>query len=98
MAKNLEETIKEKVSPLLEETMEKNWGVSIPKIEEDLTSKLKSNYLNIYVPLDLSLSSAKRFFKREYFKKEIKLNKGNISTLAKNLNLSRRSAHRIIKE
>ena len=48
--KDLEETIKEKVSPMLEETMEKHWGITIPQLGEELSDKLKNPQLNIYVP------------------------------------------------
>ena len=56
--KDLEDTIKEKVNPLLEETMEKSWGVSIPKLETDITAKLKESSLNIYIPLGKGFSES----------------------------------------
>ena len=96
--KDLEETIKEKITPLLEETMEKNWGVSIPKVEHDITDQLKDPHLNIYVPFDLTFQEAKKMFKTEFMKKELKLHLGNISQLAKSLDIDRRSIHRVIKE
>ena len=95
---DLEEKIKEKVSSLLEETMEKHWGITIPKIEEDLSGKLSHPQLNIYVPLNLSFSAAKKFFKAEFLKRELRLHKGNISQLAKVLGIDRRSVHRVIKD
>ncbi len=96
--KDLEETIKEKVSPLLEETMEKSWGISIPQIESDITDRLKNSPLNIYVPSNLAFQEAKRIFKAEFIKKELRLHRGNISHLAKTLELDRRSVHRVIRE
>ncbi len=96
--KNLEETIKEKVAPLVEETMEKSWGITIPQIEEDIADKLRNPKLQIYVPADYTFQQAKRFFKAEFIKKELKLHKCNISHLAKTLDLDRRSIHRAIKE
>ena len=97
-SKDLEETIKEKISPLLEESMEKHWGITIPQIESDISDKLKSPQLNVYVPANYSFSKAKKFFKKEFFKKEIKLHQGNISELSKFLGIDRRSIHRAIKE
>jgi DNA-binding NtrC family response regulator len=97
-SKDLEETIKEKVSPLLEESMEKHWGITIPQIESDISDKLKSPQLNVYVPANYNFSKAKKFFKKEFFKKEIKLHQGNISELSKFLGIDRRSIHRTIKE
>ena len=96
--KDLEETIKEKISPLLEETMEKSWGITIPQIESDITDKLKNPPLSIYVPAHLTFQEAKRMFKGEFIKKELRLHKGNISQLAKSLDLDRRSIHRVIKD
>lgn len=96
--KDLEETIKDKVTPLLEETMEKHWGITIPKIESDLTDKLVNPQLNIYVPLNLNFSAAKKIFKTEFLKRELRLRKGNISHLAKLLGIDRRSVHRAIKK
>jgi len=96
--KNLEETIKEKISPLVESIMEKSWGVSIPKLGSDLTDKFKNPQLDIYVPLDLSFQEAKKIFKKEFLKRELRINLGNISQLAKTLDLDRRSIHRAITD
>ena len=96
--KDLEETIKEKVTPLLEETMEKSLGVSIPKLESDISDKLSKSQLDIYVPLHLGYKEAKRRFKKEFLKRELQLHLGNISDLAKSLKVDRRSVHRAIKE
>ncbi len=96
--KDLEETIKEKVNPLLEETMEKHWGITIPKLESDITDKLRNPSLNVYVPLNLTFSQAKKLFKSEFLKRELRLHRGNISQLAKTLGINRRSIHRAIKE
>jgi len=95
---DLEEALKEKVSPLLEETMEKNWGITIPKLETDITDSLKNPQLNIYIPPDLNFNQAKNHFKGEFIKRELRLNKGNVSQLAKLLNINRRSVHRVIKD
>ena len=96
--KDLEDTIKEKVSPMLEEMMEKQWGISIPQIESDISDKLKHQTLRIYVPPNLEFNEAKKVFKKEFVKKELKLHKGNISHLAKVLGVDRRSIHRMIKD
>ncbi|MFH1276118.1 MAG: helix-turn-helix domain-containing protein [Candidatus Woesearchaeota archaeon] len=95
--KDLEETLKDKVSPLLEETMEKNWGITIPQLETDITDKLKNPQLQIYIPPHFSFSAAKKKFKAEFLKKELRLHLGNISQLAKTLGIDRRSVHRAIK-
>ncbi|MBI2151555.1 hypothetical protein HYU21_02395 [Candidatus Woesearchaeota archaeon] len=95
--KDLEETLKEKVSPLLEESMSRNWGITIPKIESDITDKLKNpQSMQIYVPTHLTFSAAKKFFQKEFLKKELRVHLGNISQLARSLKINRRSIHRVI--
>ena len=96
--KDLETALKEKVEPLLEETMERHLGISIPRIEADITDKLRQPGLNIYIPLHTEFTKAKKLFKKEFFKKEIQANQGNVSQLAKVLNIDRRSIHRTIKD
>ena len=95
--KDLEETVKEKVAPLLEETMEKSWGITIPQIEEDIADKLLRPQLHVYVSPNTTFKKAKKFFKAEFIKNELKLHQGNISHLAKSLGIDRRSVHRAIK-
>ena len=96
--KDLETALKEKVEPLLEETMEKHWGITIPKIEADISDKLKQGKLSIYIPVGMDFNNSKKKIKKEFFKKEIQTHKGNISQLAKVLNIDRRSIHRTIKD
>jgi len=96
---NLEETIKEKVSLLLEETMEKSWGIYVPQIESDITDKLQSSIpIKFYVSSRLSFQEAKKKFKFEFLKSQFRLHQGNISQIAKFIGLERRSVHRIIKD
>lgn len=97
-AKNLEETMKEKIGPLLEETMEKSWGITIPQIESDITDKLSKPLFHFYVASHLTFKEAKKAFKAEFIKKELKLHRGNVTNLAKTLGIDRRSVHRVIKD
>ncbi len=96
--KDLEATLKEKVAPLVEEIMEKSWGISIPKIEADITDKLKNPLFNLYIPSRCTFGEAKKIFKTEFLKKELSQHLGNVSQLAKSLGVDRRSVHRAIKE
>lgn len=96
--KDLEATIREKVLPLLEETMEKSWGITIPKIESDISDKLLKPVLNFYVTPGVSFEKAKKNFKQEFLKRELQQHEGNVSQLAKILGVDRRSIHRAIKE
>ena len=94
---NLEETLKEKISPLLEESMERHWGITIPQLESDITDKLSKPAFHFYIPVNLSFKEAKKAFKAEFIKRELKLHRGNVSNLAKTLGIDRRSVHRVIK-
>ena len=95
---DLEAAIKEKVIPALEETMEKSLGIRIPQIETDITDQLKKPQLEMYIPRDARFEEAKKIFRNEFLKTELKIHLGNVSQLAKTLGLDRRSVHRAIKE
>ncbi len=98
---DLEEAIKGKVASLLEQTMEKHWGLSIPKLESDITDRLRQPaflQLSMYLPLHMRFSKAKKLFRAEFLKQELRLHRGNVSSLAKRLDLDRRSVHRAIKD
>ena len=95
---NLEETIKGRVALLLEETMEKSWGIYVPQVQSDLTDKLQHQLpLKFYVPTASSFQEAKRKFKSEFLKNQLHLHNGNISQLAKFIGIDRRSVHRAIR-
>lgn len=96
--KNLEDTLRERVLGLLEETMEKSWGITIPQVESNIADKLKNSSLPIYISSDLPFQEAKKKFKEEFFRNELRLHRGNISQLAKKLGLDRRSIHRAVKK
>src|SRR3989338_2642582 len=87
---SLETAIKEKVTPLLEESMEKHWGISIPQVGLDISDTLKTSPLNMYVPWHLNFPEAKRAFKMELLKQELRLHRGNVSKLAQVFGLDRR--------
>jgi len=96
---NLEETIKGKVALLLEETMEKSWGIYVPQVQSDITDKLQISLpAKFYLPAVSSFPEAKRLFKSEFLKNQLHLHGGNISQLAKFVGLDRRSVHRAIKK
>ncbi len=96
--RDLEATLKEKVSPLLEGTMEKNLGLVVPKLELDITDRLKNTTLQMYIPFHLPFAQAKKVFKAEFLKKELRQHLGNISQMAKFLGVDRRSVHRAVKD
>ncbi len=96
--KDLEDTLRERVFSLLEETMEKSWGITIPKVESNIADKLKNSSLSIYISPGLPFQEAKKKFKKEFLRNELRLHRGNISQLARKLGLDRRSIHRVVKE
>lgn len=96
--KSLEEAIKEKVLPSISETMEKHWGLVVPKIEEDISDRLRQSKISIHIHFDLPFLEAKKKFKEEFLRRELFKHRGNISNMAKFLGINRRSVHRAIKE
>ncbi|MAG61096.1 hypothetical protein CL619_04885 [archaeon] len=95
--KTLEDTIIDKVRPLIHDSIEKTWGLAIPKLEEDITSKLAKEQTTIPIQFSLPYSEALAAFKKEFFERELRKHH-NISFLANLLGVSRRSVHRSIKD
>jgi len=96
--KDLEATLKEKVTPLLEDSIERNLGITLPQLGSDITDRLVNSHLNIYIHARLPFEKAKKLFKKEFLKRELEFHVGNVSRLAKILGIDRRSIHRTIKE
>jgi DNA-binding NtrC family response regulator len=78
--------------------LEKNLGLHIPKLETDLTDKLLHPSLDIYVSPGLNFREAKKCFRKEFLKRELRFHRGNISQLSRSLGIDRRSVHRTIKD
>ena len=95
--KTLEDTIIDRVRPFIHDSIEKTWGLAIPKLEDDITSKLAKEQTTIPIQFSLSYSDALNAFKKEFFERELRKH-NNISFLANLLGVSRRSVHRSIKE
>ncbi len=96
--KGLEAAIKDKVIPLIGKSMEKHWGLKIPKIEEDISDRLSQSTVDSFIHFNLSFEDAKKKFKADFLRRELIRHRGNISQLAKYLGINRRSIHRAIKE
>jgi len=95
----LEKTIKKQLAPVVERTMHDVLGVTIGELNKDITAKLeKSPFLDFPIDTNVPYKKAKRLFKRHYLKKLLQVNYGNISEVAKQVHLDRRSIHRIVKE
>jgi len=95
---DLEETVKARVISLLEETLGKNLGVVVPKMEEDITDKLGQSQTAMYIPSGLSFNQAKKKFQEQFLKRELRAHFGNVSVVARVLGVNRRSIHRAIRE
>ena len=96
--KNLEATLKEKVLPLVEEQLAKHWGVTIPQLEADITDQLKQEDSLFYISPHTPFREARKQFKAAFLRRELRSHQGNISQLARALEIDRRSLHRVIKD
>jgi len=99
MPEDLERTIEEKVTPLVDEAMQKYLGVHISEIKADISDRLrKSPLLELPVDSSLSFREAKRRFVKAYVERLLRLHFGNVSEVARLSGLDRRSVHRLIVE
>ncbi len=95
----LEKTIKKQLAPLVEQTMHDVLGVTIDELNRDITAKLeKGPFLDFPINTNIPYKEAKRQFKRHYLRKLLQIHYGNISEVAKQVHLDRRSIHRLVKE
>ncbi|MFQ5474531.1 MAG: helix-turn-helix domain-containing protein [Candidatus Nanoarchaeia archaeon] len=99
MAKQGLEKVVKQVEPVVSEVMHKFLGVSIDELNKDISAKLRKSPLTD-VPIDISIpfKEAKRNFKRTYLRRLLRINYGNISEVARQARIDRRSIHRIIKD
>ncbi|MBW2995992.1 hypothetical protein KY332_01695 [Candidatus Woesearchaeota archaeon] len=100
MAKErLEEVLKKKVEPLLEESMHKILGVTISEFGKDISDKIERNPLIAYdIDTALDFKAAKKLFKKQFLTRMLQTHFGNISAVAHITGLDRRSVHRAVKE
>ena len=97
--KTLDKVLKEKVEPMLEESMHKLLGITISEFGKDISDRIEKNPLISY-PIDISISfkAAKKLFKKEFLTRLLQSHYGNVSAVAKITGLNRRSIHRAVKE
>lgn len=97
--KDLELVLDKKVKPLIKDATTKFLGVSIDKLNEDITSTLsRSSFGDIKVSYSLGYKKAKKQYKKDFLSRILILNLGNISEAAKLLKVDRRTLHRLITE
>jgi len=95
----LEKTIKKQLAPVVKQTMHDVLGVTIDELNEDITKKLaRSPFLDFPIDTSVKFKEAKKHFKKHYLKKLLQIHYGNISEVAKQVHLDRRSIHRIVKD
>ena len=97
--KTLDKVLKEKVEPILEESMHKLLGITISEFGKDISDKIEKSPLISY-PIDTSISfkAAKKLFKKEFLTRLLQSHYGNVSAVAKITGMNRRSIHRAIKD
>ena len=99
MPEKLEEEIKKKIKPIVDEAMHRFVGVKIDELSTDISDKLKkSPLLDFEIDSSLPFKKAKKRFIRFYVIKLLRLNYGNISLAAKAAGMDRRSIHRLVNE
>lgn len=99
MEESLDKVIDDKIKPMLDKAMSEYLGVKISEIKEDITDRLKkSPLLDITIDTSIPFKKAKDLFKKNYIIKLLRLKYGNVSEVARILNLDRRSIHRLIKK
>lgn len=97
--KNLEKVMKEKINPMIEESLHKFLGVTINELNKDLSDKIETNPLISFdINTALSFKVAKKLFKKQYLQNLIRNHYGNISDVAKIASIDRRSVHRQVLE
>ena len=96
MDNKLEDLITEhKIESFLDKVMKKHLGVTVEEIKKDISNKLIHSLIeDINIDFDLDFKTSKKKFKNDFIKKQLLLERGNVSNVAKTLNIDRRSVHR----
>ena len=100
MAKEeLEEVVKTRVKPIIEEAMQKFLGARVVEIESDISDRIsKGPLFEIDIDTSVGFKKAKDRFKRSYLMRLLQTHLGNISKVADLAGIDRRSIHRLIKD
>lgn len=95
---DLEKVIKEKVEPIVNESMQKYLGITIKELPDDISDKIEKNPIISYgISTEFDFKTAKKMFKAEFLKRLLQTHLGNISKVAEITGLDRRTIHRDIK-
>lgn len=94
---DLEVLITKKIEPLVEEATLKFLGVTIAELNKSIADKLERPF-PYSIDTSLPFKKAKQQFKREYLRKMLLLNYGNVQRTAQQTGLERRTIHRAVKD
>jgi len=97
MEDDLEIVLLKKIKPIIDDTTEKYMSITIDKLSDDITSKLRNTPL---IDIEVNVTGykvAKNNFKKAFLRKLLLLHYGNISEVARVTGKNRRSIHRLIK-
>ncbi|MBT3406473.1 hypothetical protein HN419_04865 [Candidatus Woesearchaeota archaeon] len=84
---------------IVSEAMHRIAGVTIAELNKDITAKLEKNPLfDFKINTNIPFKTSKKLFKKEYLRRLLQTNLGNISLAAKVADIDRRSIHRLINE
>lgn len=94
----LDKVLKEKVEPILDESLHKVLGITISEFGKDITDKIeKSPLIGYDIDTSLSFKVAKKMFKKQFLTRLLQSHQGNITEVAEISGMDRRSIHRAIK-
>jgi DNA-binding NtrC family response regulator len=92
---NLELTLK--VKPIVDEATERYMGAYVPKLSDDITSRLsRTSIFEFDVDPTIPYRAAKRAFKKAFITRLLLFSLGNISEVARITGKDRRSIHRMV--
>ncbi|MFH1072104.1 MAG: hypothetical protein V1743_01615 [Nanoarchaeota archaeon] len=95
----LETKLLSKLQPAIDCIMQKFMGVHIKELGEDLTAKLSMNpLLGFEITTHLPYKMAKKRFREHYIRRNLLMRYGNISEVARRLDVERRTIHRFIHD
>ena len=95
----LESVMEHRVKPIIEEAVQHYLGIKVGELEHDISEKLEQNpLLEFNIDTSIRFKEAKILFKKQFLRKLLVLNYGNISEVAKIADIDRRSIHRILNK
>jgi len=97
--KNLEKVMKERINPMIQESLHKFLGVTINELNRELSDRIESNPLISFdINTSLSFKAAKKLFKKQFLQNLIRNHYGNVTEVARIAGIDRRSVHRAVIE